>query len=212
LARMGINELTPELGMAALDVLLPTKTTQCVVANINRTVLRELYTLTAPRPLFDELVESVAMTAEHEPQIAQASDLRRQLQNLAESERHDALVAYLQREAAAVLGLVSAQQADPQQGLVTMGMDSLMMIEFRRNLERGLACSLPSTLTFDHPNIMELADFIAQNVLQWRRPDAASEPGVQPVMPTEVFTGEEPADIEQSIAQRLTRLEILTRK
>lgn len=212
LARMGINELTPDHGMAALDMLLPTKTAQCVFANINRTVLRELYTLTAPRPLFDELAESDAVAVEHAPEIEQVSDLRRQLQDLAESEREDALITYLQREAVAVLGLTSPQQADPQQGLVTMGMDSLMMIEFRRNLERGLACSLPSTLTFDHPNILALADFIAQNVLQWRRPDAASEPAVQSAGQTEVFTEEKPADIEQSIAQRLARLEALTHK
>jgi hypothetical protein len=39
-------------------------------------------------------------------------------------------------------------------------MDSLMSVELRRRLERGIGQSLPSTLTFNYPNIAALATFI----------------------------------------------------
>ena len=41
-----------------------------------------------------------------------------------------------------------------------MGMDSLMSVELRRKLEVGTGLKLPSTLTFNYPNVNALAGFL----------------------------------------------------
>ena len=46
-----------------------------------------------------------------------------------------------------------------------MGMDSLMSVELGRRLERGVGRSLPSTLTFNYPNVAALAEFLDREVV-----------------------------------------------
>ena len=54
-----------------------------------------------------------------------------------------------------------------------MGMDSLMSVELGRRLERGVGRKLPSTLTFNYPNIGELAAFLDREVGATSGPTAA---------------------------------------
>jgi hypothetical protein len=48
--------------------------------------------------------------------------------------------------------------------LFDMGMDSLMSVELKRRLERGVGRKLPSTLTFNYPNAAALASFLAREL------------------------------------------------
>ena len=41
-----------------------------------------------------------------------------------------------------------------------MGMDSLMSVELRRRLEVGTGLKLPTTVTFNYPNVNALAGFL----------------------------------------------------
>ena len=52
-----------------------------------------------------------------------------------------------------VLGLPEGKEIDPWRGFFELGMDSLMSIELRATLERGLGQALPVTLAFDFPNV-----------------------------------------------------------
>jgi acyl carrier protein len=61
---------------------------------------------------------------------------------------------------AAVLGLDGVDSLPLERGLFEMGMDSLMSVELGRRLERGVGRSLPSTLTFNYPNVAALAEFL----------------------------------------------------
>jgi acyl carrier protein len=50
-------------------------------------------------------------------------------------------------------------------GLFEMGMDSLMSVELRKRLERGAGRKLPSTLTFNYPNVLALAGFLEREIV-----------------------------------------------
>jgi hypothetical protein len=45
-----------------------------------------------------------------------------------------------------------------------MGMDSLTSVEFRNRLQKSLGKSLPSTLTFNYPNIDSLASYFVNTL------------------------------------------------
>jgi acyl carrier protein len=57
------------------------------------------------------------------------------------------------------LGLKTAE-VDTSLGLFEMGMDSLMSVELKRRLEKRSMKQLPSTLTFNYPNIGALAGYL----------------------------------------------------
>ena len=67
------------------------------------------------------------------------------------------LMEFVSGEVAAVLGLDASQPVPLEKGLFELGMDSLMSVELKRRLERGAGRALPSTLTFNYPNVAALA-------------------------------------------------------
>jgi len=78
---------------------------------------------------------------------------------LPEAERSRRLLEIVRTTAASVLAL-QPEEVDPQLGLFEMGMDSLMSVELRSRLERAVGRKLPSTLTFNYPNVRALAGYL----------------------------------------------------
>ena len=123
------------------------------------------------RPFYEALMQEVqlALTKEGSRQAIDQRpsrvSLRQQLQSLGVAERDAHLMAHLEKTAQKVLGLRANQKINPQQGLMNLGMDSLMAIEFRNHLTRSLEQSLPATLLFDYPTIEELANYLEKEIL-----------------------------------------------
>lgn len=86
--------------------------------------------------------------------------LRQHLLSLPDAERDAHLLTVLEEMACKVLGLSSQQKIHPQHGLMNMGMDSLMAVEFRNRLAQRLEQSLPATLLFDYPTLGQLQHFL----------------------------------------------------
>ena len=80
-------------------------------------------------------------------------------------ERPARLVAYLRSQVAATLGMASPEMLEPRQRLFDLGMDSLMAVEMKNRLEKGLGVSLRSTLLFDYPTLEALARHLGEDVL-----------------------------------------------
>jgi acyl carrier protein len=93
-----------------------------------------------------------------------ASGLTDRLAKAAPDARHDLIVDAVRAEVAAVLGLGQNESVSPEMGLFEMGMDSLMSVELKRRLERVAQRPLPSTLTFNYPNVVALAGFLGREL------------------------------------------------
>ncbi len=98
----------------------------------------------------------------------QASDtggsLARTLAASPESE-WDGIVAELVRgHVAGVLGHSSSEAIDPQRAFKDLGFDSLAAVELRNRLNQDTGLKLPSTLVFDHPTSVAVAEYVRSKV------------------------------------------------
>ncbi|MFM7173738.1 MAG: SDR family NAD(P)-dependent oxidoreductase, partial [Caldilinea sp.] len=109
---------------------------------------------------------------------AKAVGLRAELAALAAAERLQRLNAYLQDELAGVLGLDKSRAVERRARLFDLGVDSLMAVELRNKLQKGLDLQLHATLLFDYPTLEVLAPYLL-DLLQLDLPQQEAAPAAQ---------------------------------
>jgi acyl transferase domain-containing protein len=166
----GMGEIAPERGLELLERLLGEARTQAAVLPVDWSRVPE----GAVRPLFAELVrEARPRAGESAPSAAgEVPDLRRKLADAPPSEHPRLVAGYVREQALRVLGIAPAQPLDFRQPLQELGLDSLMAIELKDALSRGVGGSLPATLIFDHHSVEALSAYLLDTVL---RPESAPE-------------------------------------
>ena len=155
MGRQGLGLLTPQAAHAALERLLPREPVAAVVLDADWRRVGALLGAESPALLSDLVSEAAA------PQ-AGAGGLLERLRQAPVSEREGLLLGFVRAELQAVLELPSPPA--PGIGFFDLGMDSLMALEFRSRLNRGLSGAhvVPSTAAFDHPNPQALARHLAE--------------------------------------------------
>ncbi len=96
---------------------------------------------------------------------AVALDFREQLVGLSADEQATRLDDYLRQEIAHILRLDSTALLDNQTRLFDFGLDSLMAVELKNRIEKGLNRSVRSTLLFDYPTLGALRPYLLDDVL-----------------------------------------------
>ncbi|MBU6352391.1 MAG: SDR family oxidoreductase, partial [Chloroflexi bacterium] len=156
--------LEGELALLALEKALGTSGTLAVMQV-------EWETLAAARRGSSFLASFGALSAEDPA----TSSLAQELAALTPNQRLSRLVGDLQQLVARVLGMAVLPSAET--GFTDLGMDSLMALELRRELERALHCALPATVAFEHPTVNSLAAYLLADVLVLSDPnDAPASP------------------------------------
>uniref|UniRef100_A0AAU3HR22 Type I polyketide synthase n=1 Tax=Streptomyces sp. NBC_01393 TaxID=2903851 RepID=A0AAU3HR22_9ACTN len=157
LRRSGVGALTERQALAALDAAL-TRSADAHLVPV-KLELAALQRDAAEVPgLLRGLVRPVRRRA---GEVAVApSGLRERLVALPEAERVSVLTGVVRREAAVVLGVVSADGIGAEQVLKELGIDSLMAVELRRRLSAETGLTLPSTLAFDYPTPSAIAGLL----------------------------------------------------
>ncbi len=179
-----LEKLLGEAGPAQEKALLqqqqqsasPTaRTPQIAIADIDWSKLKPAYEARRRRPFFDAIASEPKAEAK-KPAKAKL-DILKQLQQTPADDRHEVLLGFIQAQAAKVLGLASPHELAPERGFFEMGMDSLTSVELRRRLETSFAEQLPSTLTFNYPNVAALTNYVATRVLRWERAETVQRHG-----------------------------------
>ncbi|MGV9255682.1 acyl carrier protein, partial [Streptomyces sp. NPDC003697] len=86
--------------------------------------------------------------------------LKARLAGLAEPERARMVLETVRGEVAAVLGHDSVTEVDVEAELMDLGFDSLTAVELRNRLNALTGLRLSSTLVFDYPTTLELAEYL----------------------------------------------------
>ena len=157
---LGYHIISPARGIQIFERLLSQSVTQIGVIPINWAKFLDMWQ-TPTR--FLEAFDALPSSAFHDDADLQAS-FRQELEDLPVDERSDLLRDHLRAVITKVLGLHSAEEIDPRQGLIDMGFDSLMAIELRNHLATSLAHQLPATLLFDYPTLNALVNYLEQEL------------------------------------------------
>ena len=155
----GLQPMPAADALDALERVLAGTQAQAVVARVDWDVLKALHETRRARPFLSRLGGGTRVRVAA-PKVDAGPSLQDRLAAAPMAMRHDLLVEFVQQEVATVLGLAGAAAVPTATGLFDLGMDSLMAVELKRRLERGAARPMPSTLTFNYPNVGALARFL----------------------------------------------------
>ncbi|MEU0812582.1 SDR family NAD(P)-dependent oxidoreductase, partial [Streptomyces sp. NPDC005970] len=160
----GLPPITGEEGMALFDAA--TSCDEPVVAPVHL----DIPTLRA-QPGVPGLLRGLVRTTRRVAASASvsasgaAAELNRQLAAVAPAERPRILVDVIRAQAAAVLGHASADAVEARREFRALGFDSLTAIELRNRLNTATGLRLPSTLVFDYPTPLVLADHLLSELV-----------------------------------------------
>jgi len=90
-----------------------------------------------------------------------------------EAEREALVRQLVCAQAASVLGHESPLAIDAQRAFKDLGFDSLGAVELRNRLAQATGLRLPSTLIFDYPNSVAVANYLIRKAI----PDAGEDTG-----------------------------------
>src|SRR3990167_8465891 len=77
------------------------------------------------------------------------------------TERATQIVGYLQGMLARVVGKAEGETVDPEMPLMDLGIDSIMALEIKKQLEADTGQSMRATLIFDYPTINKIAEYFS---------------------------------------------------
>jgi acyl transferase domain-containing protein/acyl carrier protein len=134
--------------------------------------------------------------------------LRERLTATAPNRRRAFLSEYVRRLTAKVLGIDCPDELNVDEPLRQLGLDSLMAIELRNELMKGVGRILPATITFDRPSVGALVDYLVDDALadEFTSPvtsDEAALLSIQPVGESDELTAD---DLASRLAEKLDRV------
>jgi myxalamid-type polyketide synthase MxaB len=156
LSQQGLTAIAPSQGLKVLKQLLQQQATQTIVFPVDWTK----FLSQQPTNPFFERVQPQAKV-----QKVQTSSFLQQLAQTNPAQQHDLLQSHIRLQIAKVLGFSDPENVDIQEKFADLGMDSLMAVEFKNNLQASFGNAISLTAAFDYPNVELLTAYVAQELL-----------------------------------------------
>nr|CAD19092.1 StiH protein [Stigmatella aurantiaca Sg a15] len=164
-ARSGVDALPPATALAVLEPLLEAGGTQRTIASVRWNVFKPILEMGRARPMLADIDARDPQRGDVvDDAVERARKLKEALGEALPNERHEVLQAYLQGDVASVLGYENPGDIEPTAGFFDLGMDSIMAMDLKTRLERGMERTFPSTMAFEHPTIDALARYLSKEV------------------------------------------------
>ncbi len=159
MASSGISFIAPEQGIKALNCLISKCEPQIGVFNIDWHQFKQQLPQNINMPLLEELISVKFIPTE------ERNSFLSELEKLSATEREKKLNNYLQDCVAKVLGM-KTNQIDVEQPLMSMGIDSLMAIEIRNQVQTDLEVDIPITKFMEDVNLTTLVIELNEQLTQ----------------------------------------------
>ncbi|MEL6938588.1 MAG: SDR family NAD(P)-dependent oxidoreductase [Cyanobacteria bacterium J06598_1] len=170
----GIGAIAPQQGTQALSqILSQPELTQIGVIPINWARFQQQNIVNDP--FFSSLAKT-ASSLEPQQQAIPPADWIAKLSTLPQRHRATFLSQALQTEVSKVLNLPANKQVEPTANFFDMGMDSLMAVELKNQLDLKLGRPTDSTLIFEHSTIQSLSAHLAAMMTEQSEPEPDPPP------------------------------------
>jgi acyl carrier protein len=156
----GIENLSKDQALAGLGCVLQQRVPQILALPVDWKKFSAFHAGSNVLALFSEL----ATTAQVPVEEAAAGGIRQELEKATTvKERRETVENYLKSELSRVLKMPLAK-ISTEKPMGTMGLDSLMALEFVRRLARGTGLVFPATTVFNYPTIAAMTDHVASRL------------------------------------------------
>src|SRR5690606_20342596 len=155
MARAGTLPLSAEQGLALFDAALVAGPAALAPIRLDSAAVRAAGTIP---PLLRELVAPTARRLDGATGTGGGATPADRLRDLPPAERDREMLDIVLTAAAAVLGHSTPDAISPDRAFKELGFDSLTSVELRNRLTEATGVRLPTTLVFDHPTPVALAD------------------------------------------------------
>ncbi|WP_285516682.1 type I polyketide synthase, partial [Streptomyces sp. NBRC 14336] len=172
LRRGGLSPMEAEPALTALGRILAHDDTWALVADIDWARIAEGRRGLPGGALFSRIPEAARAVTPTED--AHAGGLRGELAPLGPAERRQVLLKLVRTSAATALGHPTPESVQPTRAFQDCGFDSLTAVELRNLLTTATGLTLPTTLVFDHPTPVALADHLLHALDDGASPPAAT--------------------------------------
>jgi len=166
LSAMGVQVLEPEQLLAVQASLLGGTAQQVTVAAIDWSRFRPLYTASRQRRLLDELADSVGVATPRHAAPSMRGALRFDRQEYAQlsPDEQQALLVDLLRQTLMRIGGFTAEQVPLTQNLLSVGLDSLMAVEWRLQIEELWGVQVPLSQLLVGDGLMTIAHSVMEQL------------------------------------------------
>ena len=207
----GFTPIQPEDGLAALGALMavgaagqPFRCAQAAVFETDWSQLADASSASRVAPLFEQLAAEGGRRRPADPAPAERggeeSGLMGRLLVAPPNRRKKLLREFVRLQTAKVLGARRPEDLDFDEPLRQLGLDSLMAVELRNQLGSATQRTLSATITFDHPSISALVDYLAGELFA----DEPDQPASAPAGESATASGLDTLT-EEELAERLSR-------
>jgi 8-amino-7-oxononanoate synthase len=157
LSQQGLTAIAPSEGLKVLQQLLQQQATQTIVFPVD-------WATFLPQQPANPFFERVQPKTKVQPKTATSSFLQ-QLAQTPPEQQHHVLQSHIREQIAKVLGFADPEDVDTEEKFADLGMDSLMAVEFKNNLQASFGNAISLTAAFDYPNVELLTAYLAQELL-----------------------------------------------
>ncbi|WTL36059.1 SDR family NAD(P)-dependent oxidoreductase [Nocardia sp. NBC_01503] len=162
--RHGIGRMDPRVAVRALQEAVAHDDVDVVVADIDWGVFFPSFSAARRRPLLEDLPDVVDLIAVESVPVPVPGSLVHVLAEADAAERVRILTGLVADNVAVALGYSSGAQVSHNKPFQELGFDSLTAVELRNRLNAATGLRLPTSLLFDHPTVLSIAEHL-ENVL-----------------------------------------------
>ena len=158
LDRLGLTPMASGDAFAILEALMVAGVSERVVAAVDWTRFKPIYNSRRHAPLLDRID---VFDAPPPTDDANSGAAHRRIDAAPPTEQREILRDVVATVAATVLGIDLPTSIDPELGFFRQGMNSIMAIQLRREIERALGLQLVPTVAFEYPSVAQLTEHLA---------------------------------------------------
>ena len=159
--RRGLTPFEPESAIEFMSKAWNGGNAHQTLVDVDWSRFREILEMRRPHPMFGTLGRNLSAGA---GVTGEKSAFFKSLTALETGERAEKIVGYLQTLLGKVTGKAEGEIVDPEMPLMDLGIDSIMALEIKKQLEADTGQAMKATLIFDYPTINKIAEFFSESL------------------------------------------------